>query len=480
MTRNIRRHNSIQSTFKDYLVPIIGWVVILILLYSFFNGDSTTPPSENTDENRNPTQVSFSSVDTQASITYPWNIEEKINDSHSFYKWETLIIKEWIVSLSTPNGSKISLNKIAKLKYEEDGSYSLYSSDAWFTLASDTIISMKFANIDASAGTVLSLTQNEAGSTIYVLAWSAKITNLAGVSTLLIKGQKISVSRLNAANWDIDLGSEKSNIDSYFKGSDWFIENQGHLTLQQEETTTKDDDDKTNTSTSWTSWKYISFDILRDEMSIKTNSLNILGTILSEEVGSITINNRQANISVATKSFSLDTLSLNQTVNDIVVKIYDTNRNVIQKSVYTVYTSSKSWTTQATNNTSVASSQWVTIYDVDATDFAFTEPSNTGKFSTTSSEITIRGITTAKWISRVEVNGFKLASYNGSTWRYHAFERFETLEEWTNQYRVDYFWENGKIAYTDYYTIVKKAVKTAAPIEEVTEEKVVSGEAKPE
>jgi len=38
-------------------------------------------------------------------------------------------------------------------------------------------------------------------------------------------GAKISISRLNASNEDLDIVSEKSTIDSYFKGSDWFIEN---------------------------------------------------------------------------------------------------------------------------------------------------------------------------------------------------------------------------------------------------------------
>ncbi len=473
MSRNTRRHSNLQNTFKDYFVPIIGWVLIIILLYSFFNGNKTTSTSININENKIPAKISFWSPDTEAFISYSWKNQEKITESQSLYKWETLIVKEWSVSLNSANGTRINLNKIAELKYEEDGSYSLYSSDAWFELKDDTNISMKFANIQARADSVLSLTQNEAGSTIYILSWSAKVANLAGRETLLIKWQKISISRQNAANKDIDLGSEKSNIDSYFKGSDWFIENKGHIILQQndEDNSKKDSEEKKSSQVS--SWRYISFDSLRDEMSIKGNSLNISWKILSESVGSITINNRQVNISTTTKSFSLDSLSLSQSVNDIVVKIYDTDKNIIKKSVYTVYTSS-----QNNPSTSRPLSQWSTTYDVDATDFRFTDPSNTGKFSTTSSEVTIRGITSAKGISRVEVNGFKLASFNGSTWRYHAFKRFETLEEGTNQYRIDYFWEDGKIVYTDYYTIVKKSASQSPKKEKVkSKEKIISDEA---
>ena len=338
---------------------------------------------------------------------------------------------------------------------------------------------MKFANIQADAWSVLSLTQNEAGSTIYVLAGSAKVSNLSGVNTLLIKGQKVSISRLDAASKDIDLENEKTTIDSYFKGSDWFIENGWHIIITQEDTTDETlTEDSEETSTQATTGKYISFENLRDEMSLEANSLNVKWSVLSEEVGGVTINNRQASIS-ADKWISLEALLLGQTVNDVVVKIYNTNKNIIQKQVYTVYTSGRSGSSSTTTNTAVTpNSQWVTTYNVDATDFTFTQPSNTGKFSTTWSEITIRWATTAEWISRVEVNGFKLSSFNGSTWRYHAFERFETLEEGTNQYRVDYFWEDGNIVYTDYYTIVKKAA-VAVSTPEVTET-VVSAEANPQ
>ena len=98
MTRNSRRHNNLQSTLKDYLVPIIGWILILMLIYSFFNGDSSTATT-NTDENRVPTQITFGSVDTQAFINYPGNTKEEITEANSLYKGETIIVKQWTVSL---------------------------------------------------------------------------------------------------------------------------------------------------------------------------------------------------------------------------------------------------------------------------------------------------------------------------------------------------------------------------------------------
>lgn len=484
-----RNRNSFQNTFKDYLVPIIGWVLLLILLYSLFSGGwNDTPTTTSSSENQNPVSITFDTIDDEVFIVYPGEKREQINESEKLYKWERIIVKSWWVDLSFENGTEVALNKISELKYNQDSSLSLYSSDAWISLWEDTEIAMKYANITSSKWSVLSLTQNEAGSTLYVLSWNAKVTNLGGVSTSLIKGQKINVSRLNAANSEIDLSAEKWNIDSYFKGSDWFIENEGHIILEKQEAIVWEWGTSSGSS-SWTTTNFVSFDNLSDEMSTNNSSITVTGKILQENISSITIDNKQVNISEDT-SFSLEGVNTSGSINDLVVKVYSDDKSILDKQVFTVY-SSGSWTptsTSSNNNSSTPStpvngtnSQGVTTYSVDGTDFGFTQPSVTGKFSTTSNEVTIRWITTAKGISKVQVNGFTLASFNGSTWRYHAFTRFETLEAGTNQYKVDYFDEDDKVVYTDYYTIVKKSAAAAPAVNPTptpsNEEEIISDEA---
>lgn len=472
MSRNYRRRNSIQATFKDYLVPIIWGVFILILLYSFFSWNTTDTSMENWWENRIPAEISFWDTNAEAFIEYPGNIQEKITGDSKLYKWEKIIVKEWTIALSMPDGNSISLNKIAELTYNQDGKYALYFSDGWFTLSTDTNISMSYANIDAPAGSIIALTQNEASSTVYVISWSAKVTNLVWVSTLVIEWEKVSVSRKNSRNEDIDLSSEKSNIDSYFKWSDWFLENNGHILLNQNTSTS------TPESSSWSLWsrgKYIAFDTLSDEINVNSNTIDITGTILSDSVWSLTIDGKQANISPSLNTFSLNGFTLPGRANDVVIKIYNTKKDILEKDVFTIYAP---W---STNNSSTSNATFnnITTYEVDATEFYFTAPSTSGKFSTTGSEITIRWGTRTKWISKVQVNGFTLSSFNGTTWRYHAFERFETLEIGTNQYKIDYFWENGNIVYTDYFTIVKKTSTATTPtvVPLSNEEKTISWEA---
>jgi len=480
-----RNRNNFQNTLKDYIVPIIWGVILLLLIFRVLGGGWNTEVAVVEKENQTPVSIEFKWENTQATIEYPWDVKQSIDENASLYKWENILVTDGIVKLTFPNSSTVSLNKVAKFSYNEDGSFALYSSDAWLNIQEQTAITMKYARVIAQAWSIISLTQNEAWSTIYVLSGSAKVENIWWASTSLITWQKVSISRQFAADSDLDLSGEKWNIDSYFKGSDWFIENEWHLVIQK----TLDTSASSTGSVSWEQWAYVSFKNLQDEMNIDSSSINVTGNIVSQEVWIVTINGNTVDIA-NDRSFVLTNLATPNKVNDLVIKVYNWERSILEKNVITVYSSASSssnatsaQSTPLSTNTATTStstnSQWVTTYEVDGTDFWFTQPSVTGKFSTTASEITIRGITTAQWISKVEVNGFKLASFNGSTWRYHAFERFETLEEWTNQYKVDYYGDNGTVVYTDYYTIVKKSASPSTTPVEQTEEEIISDEASP-
>jgi hypothetical protein len=207
---------------------------------------------------------------------------------------------------------------------------------------------------------------------------------------------------LQASNRDFDITSERVAIDTFFQNSDWFLENDGHLIqIQLDETTLNDEDDiGSETTSSANTSNFIRFDRLRDEMSVDSGSINVSGTLLSDTIGAISIQNTPVDLNVSAKSFNLDSIALPQAMNDIVVKIYDRERNILTKEVYTVYTSSPSRETTNTSaitspsstiNTQTASSaQNTTHFDIDASKFRFTGPSTTGRFTTSSSEITIR------------------------------------------------------------------------------------------
>lgn len=471
MSRYRRQEKNYTKVLKDYAVPIIWVLLIFLFIYSIFSGSNTngvewiTPPVNNEQRSY---LVSFNQEDTSAQVIYSWGWREDISEWTQVFFGETVVVQNGTVKLSRWENDSIHLNKIAEFKIDDATKYTLFSSDAWLQLSEASSITMRYANVNTDANSIISLTQNEAWSTIYVLKWSAQVENMVWVETRVVAWQRVSVPRLQASNEDFDISSERGQIDAFFKNSDWFLDNDGHLiNFEQSSQDWDTSNEEENENMAWdTSAQLIRFDRLRDEMSIESSSITISGTLLSENIWALSVQNIPAEIDMAWRSFSIDTINLPAAMNDLVLKIYDKDRNILRKEVFTIYTSNpwSLWTTQTSGTSEnivpsrqASTSSTNTFFDVDATKFRFTSPSTNNRFTTTASEITIRWETSAEWIRYVEVNGFRLNSFNGSTWRYHAFERFDTIREGTNQYRIDYLDSDERLVYTDYYTIIKQA-----------------------
>ena len=474
MNRHRRWQSNIFDTLKDYAVPIIGVLFLIIIIWSV-----STRWGEN-EQTATHTQTiwweslryiaSFWNSETRAQVVYSGWRREDISDGTEVFPGETIVVQDWRVTLSPSEDRSIHLNRIAEFRVEWQWKYSLLSSDAWINSTNPIQVTMRYATVTSGDNTIMSLTQNEAGSTIYVLKWNIQVQNSVWVQTRVIAWQRLSVPRVQASNRDFDITSERVDIDTFFQNSDWFLENDGHLidmSQVNEDIDIEDNNEIDTNEVSTARSNLIRFDRLRDEMSVESGSINVSGTLLSDNIWAISIQNTPVELSTSARSFNLDNIALPWAMNDLVVKIYDTERNILAKEVYTVYSSSpsrdQSSTTSSSSETSTPTTnqQTTTHFDIDASKFRFTAPSTTGRFTTTSSEVTLRGETTADNIARVEINGFRLNSFNGRTWRYHAFKRFDTIREGTNQYRVDYFDNAGKLVYTDFFTIILQAPWTA-------------------
>jgi hypothetical protein len=66
------------------------------------------------------------------------------------------------------------------------------------------------------------LDQNEVASTIYVISGFVTVKNIAGKNTLVLPGEKISISTAQASDSELDLKIMKEDIDDIFKSSDWY------------------------------------------------------------------------------------------------------------------------------------------------------------------------------------------------------------------------------------------------------------------
>ncbi len=455
---NRRRWTSFQKNIKDYIVPIVGLFLILILIVSFFRWWD----NPNVDvENNNWLNITLDSDFSDAVIEYSWWNREDYEWESDLYKWEKLIVREGNVSITSPElGVDFRINKLWEIKYLESGWFEHTSWDVWINTTSPIDVNMNFAKLKIGEDSHLSLSQNEVSSTIYLVSWFLEVSNLVWRNTVLSSWEKISISRSDASSEDIDLSLSKESLDEFFIRSDWFLLNNWSNYIDNQSNNNESTwSGETSSTLSWSGsnfirwWNsYLSFDNLIDESNVSSSSINISWTYNSDVVYDFTVNWKTADLNSENSTFQVEWVDTSNSVNDLVFKVYNDSNSIVSKFVYTVYYSN--WNNSSWNN----SSWWFSVktYDVDWSDFKFTSPTTSNSYTTTDTFVTIRWQVSNENVDRVTVNDYELSSFNGSTWRYHADVDYNNLAEWTNVYEVKYFsWDD--LIYTNYYTIIKRS-----------------------
>lgn len=446
-----KNHNKIIKTFKDYLVPII-WVllILIIIINSLSSNDSDI--ENNKEQSINYLDISLENNETQAYIVYPWDNKQKIELSWSITKWEKVFVESWNVSINLLDNSwTLSLNTNWRFKYDTDWTYVLYSSDLWWEVTKDFNIKMNFVTLDISAGSIFNLNQNEIASNIYVLSWIIKVKNFAWVETILWAWEKITIIRNEATNKDIDLTSKKEEIPEYFKEEDWFIKNNWNISLGNEEV------EITSTgSIEIKEEKYITFNSIQDEQEFNSDNILVEGSILNNEVTRITINWEEVEIYTDSSSFSFKNLSLKNKVNDIVYKLYNEDDDLLKKGIITLYNL----------KAAITSSAWLSVenYSLDSSVFKFISPKE-NPYTTTEKLVRIDGSVPVWKVTKILVNWYQLKKFRskGSNWYYFANTDYGNLKDWLNIYNIEYFGEDWKVLYSNAFTIIKEAKKENIP-----------------
>lgn len=458
---NRRRNVTMVKSLKDYIVPIVWLLLIILLIYSVFSGgDSSNSNVQNTIQNENkvPLEVKADNEFTEAYVVYTWANKKLIEDQVSLYKWEGILVKEWSVSINLPSVWNFDLSRLWEFKYGENGDFYLDSSDLWVNSETKTNINLKYASVTAWEKTHLSLSQNEMWSTVYLLSWEVEVRNLAWKSTVLAPGQKITISRLDASNKDVDLTVLKEDIDDFFKKTDWYIKNNGDTYLNMDANS-----QKTQTGSKLETYKntnLLTIDTIKDESYVSDNSLEISWTFTDENISKIKLNNNLAKIDTEAKTFNFNNVVLNSKENDLVFKIYDDSNALLQKFVYVVYytwENVKSWEVEKSwEVVNTPTSEFnVKTYPVDWNQFTFTEPTTSSTFTSDASFITIKWNVTAQWIAKVSVNWYFLSSFNWWSWRYHADTTRNNLKDWTNIYDIKYYDIAWNLVYNNSFTIIR-------------------------
>lgn len=476
--------NDFANNIKDYIVPIIAVVLILVLIWSlFFKKENNIA-----EENRVWISITKDTTDSNATILFSSGSKQTFTEGQSLYKSEKIIVSAWRMKVSDGTTS-FNINKLWELKYLENGDFQVDSWDVWIDTEKDVNLSMKFAKLKISTGSHLSISQNEVMSTVYVFSWKVEVSNLKWRSTVLAWMEKIEVARAEASDEKIDLAMKKTLIDDYYLRTDWVTINNGSSYIStwatEEETsswvTSSGSEEKTTTTSSSSniSWKskYLTFSNLLDESNISSSPIVISWVYDTEDTSKIEVNGIVATLNPNNWTFKIENVAVANKENDLVFKVYNGYDEVKEKFVYTVY---NEWgSNQVTSSTNSGTS-----FSVDGSKFTFTAPNSSTTYTTNENFVTIRWLVTAQWIDSVVVNGLKLSSFNGKTWRYHASVDYGNYAEWTNIYEVQYY-SGSNLVYKNYYTIIKKswtvsATKTqtvvSAPTTTTTETSEVSAE----
>ncbi len=461
---NRRRHGiSFQKKIKDYIVPIVWVILVLILIFSIFWWDDQN--NQNNNENQVWLEINLEDEFSEAVIEYAWWNRETYEWESDLYKWEKILVREGRVKISNvENWVDFNISRLWEILYVDDWLYNHSSWEVWLDTEKPVDVNMNFAKLKVWENSHLSLSQNEVSSTVYLVSWFVEVSNLAWRNTVLTWWEKITISRTDAWDDSIDLSLLKDSLDQFFLRSDWYILNNWSSYLNSGEEWETWSWETSSWELSWTweyaptlttnGWnRYLSFNNLIDESNVSSSSIDIRWSYNEDIVTDFTVNWVSADLNSQEWTFELTWINTSDRVNDLVFKVYDDSNSIVSKFVYTVYYSDG----QSSSNTNSDGWTWgfdVKTFDADWGDFTFTSPTITNTYNTTDSFVTIRWQVFDERVDRVTVNGYELSSFNWSTWRYHADVNYNNLANGTNIYEIKYFsWDN--LVFTNYYTIIK-------------------------
>lgn len=469
-TSNRSNQRGPQKNIKDYILPIIAAIFILALFVSVLSGwDKKTT---NTVVNDSLIKISLVWENPEAYITFPGWSKEKIDDSiKNINIWEKIEVRTGNVKLDLWTKWKMILNKLWELKLNDDNSFTLSSSDLWIDSNSVQKVSLSYMNTELSAGSVVNFSQNEVSNRTYVLKWSVKLTNLSWNSTTLNAGSSLSLMMNESNNPSLDLSSKIEKIDDYTKEDDWFKQNSGIDYLNSIDlNATASWSTASGTTSSWitsttdstlSTSAYINIEFPKDEYVSETSTINIKWTVINPNVTKIAFDYDTATIT--NWAFEVKNFTLKAKTNDIVYRIYDSNNNLVQKWVVTVYyTNSPKADETATDN-----KLGLENYTLKPSEFSFISPKE-NPYTTTEDVVMIEWRVPAKRVAKVVVNWFTLGKFipNGTYWKYFANSETDNLKEWLNLYKVEYYGVDGKFLYSNVFTIIKKVKETTSDANE--------------
>jgi len=481
--RNRKQNN---FNIKDYIVPIITFILIFTLIYIAIWWDSEEKENNNSNnknevstniENNNELNIIFWNEKTKVDIIKVDKEKKPAINNSKLQSGEVVVVNKWYISSNLSDTTKISLNWDKwtwRMKYISNSSIELIASSLWINTTSPINVKLKFGSVKLWANSIVNLRQTEATTSAYLIKWSLEFISKSS-STFLSPWKKIEIWYKEFSKDDIDLNILKNDFDDHFRIRDWTVQNNWWTPLTNLDISINSQNNDNILSNTWvidevknkvtTSNTLLNFDWIYDEGFVNTNKTNISWNFIDENISSITINWKSANINMEKKTFNVIWVNTNNKVNDLIIKVFNNSNDLIWKSILTLNYKAGS----NENNTNLFSEINTESYPVNKSDFVVSIPT-VKQWKTFSSENTFYGTVKNPNVAVVKVNWYKLKTYNWKTFRYHAYTRFKTLWEWVNNYKIEYIWKDWKTILVQYETIEKLSKKAIS-------KKIISSEA---
>lgn len=389
--------------------------------------------------------------------------ETQISETTKLFTTDSFALIEQGGATAKINSSSLDIDEKTQFSYsgssQNNENISLTKGRIWITAEGNTILAeLKRLNAKIPSGNIAMIEQtNSAFSVVYAIRGDIDIITSIGQYTLK-PGQGIKISDSNLNNIQTKLSDLVDEIDASVLNNQVFARNNGEEILKQATTTqteTKTEDKNENASTTENPTKYIAFTQPIDGSTVKTNSMNIMGTLLNTEVTRVTINDVDSAVSPVNQTFVLQDFKLTNEINNIVYKVYDVNNTRLEMGVLVVY--------GPKNGTSTQTTIIPQNYPVSDKDFPITSP-NKNPYATTDNYVRVQGKVPKGTVKYITVNDYRLTKFvpNSDTWYYHANASIGTLRDGMNLYYIKFFDNNDKLIHTQPLTIIKDS-KTITP-----------------
>lgn len=454
------------------IIGLLIAIFLVIKLFSFFSGGNKT--SEASARALSITPLNAESI---VYIAEKENNKKPIKSSWKLHSTDAFVLVEQWGANANLEGTKFDLDENTQISFTTTNATKSGWTDTisvtkwklWVESNSNDLL-IKWQNLEAKipSWSTAIVESTVAFWAVYAISWDTHISSTIW-DVVLHAWEKLELRNSDMNSNDTDLSKKVGDItDSTIASSQVFIRNDWENILK---TAIKESSkmESNSGSIAWsetlaentvtesgsiiwsgssTGSNFIRFTQPIDGATIKTSTVTIMGSILDPKVSSVTINDAAATVSPVNQTFVMQDFKLTGEINNLVYKVYDSNKILLEKWVLTIYWP-KWWTTS--QKTIIPEN-----FPISAKDFIISFPMK-NPYATTERNVKVQGTIPKNTVQYITVNDYKLQKFvpNSTSWYYFANADIGTIKEGTNLYYIKFFDKNNKLLYTQLFTIIK-------------------------